>query len=293
VRGFGVEPDAIRLLRRRYNVHWLVRSGPRRFVLRRFGVWRGAEDDPAWEVAWVRRLAEIGLPVPAPICEPRLVDGALHMLMPFLAGRIVADGHATAAGYRAIGRELAHFHAAIAEAPLPAQRPGYGETVAGALPVAGGRARRGELLAALARCNAAFARAFAEAADALEARDLPRVFEGRPRLVAHGDLSPWNVRYARGRLTGLIDFELSHVDVRAADLAASRRGWHDAVVDGYLEVAPLAEAELAALDGLWLGGVLSGVWRVLEDRITAGEADLDHGLDWNYEQLAKTRPYLG
>ena len=91
-------------------------------------------------------------------------------------------------------------------------------------------------------------------------------------------------------MTGLIDFELAHVDVRAADLAFSRRGYHDAVVEGYLERAGLSAAELAALDGLWLGGCLSGVWRVLENRLAEG-AVTTHGFDWNLEQLAKTRPY--
>lgn len=281
----------IRLVRRRYNTHWLVRAGRRRFVLRRFGTWRGAENDPAWEIAWVKRLAEAGLPVPAPIGEPRFAGGALHMLMPFLEGRIIADGHATETGYRRLGRELARFHTLIAGLPVPPQRPGWGEVVDGAVPTKGGPARRAALLAALARCNPGFARAFADAAEALEGRDLPAAFAGRPRLVAHGDFSPWNVRYTHGRLTGLIDFELAHVDVRAADLAASRRGWRDAVVEGYLEVTSLDDTELAALDGLWLGGVLAGVWRVLENRIAEG-SELDYGLGWNAEQLTKTRPYL-
>jgi Ser/Thr protein kinase RdoA (MazF antagonist) len=238
----------------------------------------------------VRRLADAGLPVPAPIGAPRMADGALHILMPFLGGRPLGAGLVSDARYRQLGRELARFHAAIADLPPPAQRPGYCETVDGALPLAGGRARRAELLAALARADAALAGRFARAAEALDARDLPAVFAGAPRLGVHADFSPWNVRFTGGRLTGILDFELAHRDVRAADVAASRRGWHDAVVDGYREVTPLTDAELAALDALWLGGVLAGVWRVLEDRLVEG-SELTYGLDWHAAQLDKTRPY--
>ena len=91
VRRFGVEPDAIRLIRRRYNAHWLVHAGERRYVLRRFGTWRGEAEDH-WEVELVRRLAEAGVPVAAPIGPPRRVDGALHILMPFLPGRPLGAG---------------------------------------------------------------------------------------------------------------------------------------------------------------------------------------------------------
>jgi hypothetical protein len=62
------------------------------------------------------------------------------------------------------------------------------------------------------------------------------------------------------------------------------------VVEGYLERATLSAAELAALDGLWLGSVLAGVWRVLENRLAEGDVTT-HGLDWNFDQLAKTRAY--
>ena len=70
------------------------------------------------------------------------------------------------------------------------------------------------------------------------------------------------------------------------------RGYHDAVVDGYLERATLTDAELGSLDGLWLGGILAGNWRVLEGRLADG-SDLAYGMDWDLAQLDKTRPYAG
>jgi Ser/Thr protein kinase RdoA (MazF antagonist) len=290
VRDFGVEPDAIRLIQRRFNTHWMVRSGSRRYVLRRFGTWLEPEAGPAWELALVTRLAAAGLPVAAPIAPPISVGGAIYVLMPYLSGRVLGRNAVGDAAYRELGRRLADYHAVVAGLPVPPQRPGWTSNVDGALPLAGGAERRAELLHALARVDAGMARAFAAAAEALEARDLPSVFADAPRLVVHGDFSPWNVRLRDQTLTGLIDFELAHVDVRAADLAFARRGYHDAVVEGYRERADLSAAELAALDGLWLGGSLAGVWRVLENRLAEG-AVTTYGFDWNLEQLAKTRPY--
>jgi Ser/Thr protein kinase RdoA (MazF antagonist) len=88
----------------------------------------------------------------------------------------------------------------------------------------------------------------------------------------------------------LLDFEIAHVDIRAADIAQTRRGWHDPVVAGYLSHTPLSDAELQALDGLWLGGILNGVWRVLENRLAEG-SELTYGFNGHVEQLDKTRPY--
>lgn len=291
MRRFGVEPDRVRFIRQRYNTHWLVRAGARRFVLRRFGSWRG-EADSLWEVELVQRLAEAGVPVAAPIGSPQRIDSALYMLMPFLDGRALGREHASEAGYRELGRHLADFHAAIAGMAPPPQRPGWSEFVTGALPVQGGAGKRAALLEALAEANADMAGGFAEVATRLEARDLPTLLAAEPRMLVQCDFSPWNVRVRSGRLVGLLDFEGAHVDVRAVDVAWARRGYHDAVVDGYLEKSKLSDVELASLDGLWLGGILAGLWRVLENRVAEG-SDLAFGLGWHFGQLAKTRPYAG
>jgi len=292
VRGFGVDPDAIRLIRRRYNTHWLVRSGSRRFVLRRFGSWRGGEAESLGEIEVVIRLAAAGLPVPAAIGEPRRADGALYMLMPFMGGRALGAARVDEGRYRELGRRLAEFQAMLAATPAPTQRPGWGENGVGALPLTGGGARRDELLAALATVDPGMAARFRAGAEALRARDLPGRLASLPRMLVQCDFAPWNIRLHRGRLVAVIDFEGAHVDVAAAEVAFARRGYHDAVVEGYLERAKLSDAELVCLDGLWLGGVLGGLWRILENRLAEG-SDLAYGLDWHLEQLAKTRPYAG
>jgi Ser/Thr protein kinase RdoA (MazF antagonist) len=221
------------------------------------------------------------------------VDGEVWLMMPWLGGRVLRHPPVSDAEFRRLGALLAEHHLATAAMPTPAQRPGCGESARGGAPEIGGVARRDELLDALAQVDAAAAMRFRAAAEALEARNLPARLADRPLRIVHGDFSTWNIKLAGGRLVGLFDFDGAHVDVRAYDVAAARRGYHDPVVDGYLSVAPLSGAELEALDGLWLGGILSGLWRVLEDRVARGEADLMYGMTWHLEQLDKTRPYRG
>ena len=290
VRTFGVEPDAIRLISHARNTHWRVSAGARRYVLRRFGHWSTTEGDVAWEVDVLRRLASHGLPVAAPLGDPQEIDGGTWLLMPWLAGRRQSPNPSTDAEYRRLGALLAEVHAVTREIPPPAQRPGWSLQIDGAFPLAGGAERRAELLTELAKVDPGMAERFGEAAERLEARNLPAAFAGAPRMIVQGDFAPWNVRVTAGRLTGLLDFDLAHVDVRAGDVALGRRGYHDAVVEGYLEHATLSEVELANLDGLWTGGSLNGVWRVIEDRL-AEDRLTTHGLEWNLEQLDKTRPY--
>ena len=290
VRAFGIEPDAIRLISRRQNTHWRVRAGDRRYALRRFGVWAATEGDVDWEVNAVAQLAAAGAPVPAANGPVREIDGASWLLMPWLEGQRMRHPPTSEANYQRLGGFLAGLHAMTEGLPAPPQRPEWTSCVDGAFPLAGGADRRAELLAELARVDATMAARFGEAAAALEARDLPSAFSGDRRRVVHGDFAPWNIRVRGGRLSGVLDFDLAHLDVRAADVAWARRGYHDGVVRGYVKHAPLSDVELANLDALWLGGSLRTIWRVLENRLAQGRVTT-HGFEWNLEQLDKTRPY--
>ena len=235
-------------------------------------------------------FAAAGVPVAAPIAQPREIDGQIYLLMPWLPGRVLRHPPVSDGEFRRLGMLLAEHHAQTAGIAVPAQRPGVEMNATGAAPEIGGVQRRAELLAELAKVDAAMAGRFQAAAEQLQARDMPTLLADCPHRIVQSDFSSWNVRVAGGKLVGLLDFELAHVDVRAADIAAARRGWHDPVVAGYLSHTPLSDAELTALDGLWLGGILVGIWRVLESRIAEG-SDLTYGLHWHVEQLDKTRPY--
>jgi Ser/Thr protein kinase RdoA (MazF antagonist) len=290
VRAFGIEPDSIRQIARRQNVHWAVRAGEARYVLRRFG--GETPGDAAWEIDSIERLAGTGAPVPRLVGGLREIEGARYILMPWIGGRRLAYPPVSDADYERLGGYLADFHTATSHLTAPPQRPGWTSNVDGAFPRAGGVARRAELLAALAEVDATMAARLAEAAADLEARDLPRVFASYPRRLVHGDFAPWNIRLRGQRVSGVLDFELAHVDVRAADVAMARRGSHDGVVRGYLKRAALADAEIDNLDALWTGGSLCGVWHLLDSRLAEGRVTT-LGLEWNIEQLGKTRPYAG
>jgi Ser/Thr protein kinase RdoA (MazF antagonist) len=290
VRAFGIEPDSIRRVSQRQNIHWRVRAGADRYALRRVGAWLDVDGDIEWEVEVVRQWAAAGLPVAAPLEPPRQIDGATWLMMPWLPGRPLGRQPWIEAEYEQLGGLLAAAHLTTAGAPVPAQRPGWRSYVDAAWPVAGGAARRAALLAELAKVDADVARRFARAAEALEARDLPGVFAHYPRRTIHADFAPWNLRLVGGRLVGVLDFELAHVDVVAGDVAQSRRGSHDGVVRGYLRSAFLTDAELANLDALWLACLLAGIWRELEQRLARGPVT-EVGFEWT--QLDKIRPYQG
>ena len=286
VRRLGVEPGRIRRISARANIHWAVRSADGgRFVLRRFGAGPERMDDIAWEGARLTALLAAGLPVAAPRTDPIRIDGRVWAIYRRLPGRPLAPSNTDEAGYRALGRALADYHAVARTLSPPPQRPGWRPYAECFAPPADGPGR-GALLDRLARTDPGQAEAFGKAAEALQARRLPSVLEGLPVLAVHGDFSPWNLLMKDGAVSGILDFEAAHLDAAAADLAFARRGSHDAVVWGYLERQPLSDAELAALDGLWTGAVLHGVWTVL-----AAQAGGIGSLDWNFQQLGKTRPY--
>src|SRR6185437_9810631 len=171
VRRFGVEPDRIRFAAKRSNVHWRVvaDAGADVYALRRFGVWgRTTPGDVGWEVAAVEAYAAAGAPVPRPIAPPRMVDGEVYLMMPWLGGRVLRHPPVSEDEFRQLGALLAEHHLATAGMPVPGQRPGMGECAKGAAPQIGGAARRGELLDAVARIDPDAARRFRAAAEALE-----------------------------------------------------------------------------------------------------------------------------
>lgn len=291
VRALGVEPDSIRRIQARANVHWRVRAGRDVYVLRRYVDTPGIAASAAWEQALIDDLAQLGWPVARSVAPPREIAARHWLLMAHVGGRKIAlGGKVDRATYRRVGGLLARLHLDIERlAPRP-QRPGWGAFIDAHLPVSGGPARRDALLARLERARPDMAERFRSALETLEARRLPQIFTGEPHHPVHGDFAPWNLLERGGALSGLLDFEIGHVDVLVADIALARRGYHDAVVEGYLEVRPLPDEQLAALDGLWLACLFYGLWSAIEGWERDG-VDRPEQLDWNLEQLGKTRPY--
>lgn len=92
------------------------------------------------------------------------------------------------------------------------------------------------------------------------AKELVREYDllGLPQTIVHGDFASWNLHFDEdGRLAGVIDFDLCHLDSRVWELVIARV--RPAMLAGYQRAAvePLGERELAAIEPL------RGVFRVL------------------------------
>ena len=87
----------------------------------------------------------------------------------------------------------------------------------------------------------------------------------KPGSIVHGDFTAWNLLYVGERLSGVLDFELSHTDHRVADFALSWRGKYDAVVHGYDEVSPLTPEEWTLLTPMWWAFLIELACRHIAD----------------------------
>lgn len=99
-------------------------------------------------------------------------------------------------------------------------------------------------------------------------------------MIIHGDFGPWNLRYLDGRLSGIYDFEFSHLNHRVADFALSWRGKHDEIVHGYSEVSALSEMERQLLTPVRWAWLLDGARSQLS-------RDPDSDLTWVMTQIVR------
>ena len=232
------------------NASWLVeaRDG-RRLVLRRYHA-GAVRQDLGYEHAVLRHLAAAGWVVPEPAGDLVQDAGLWYCLTRYVPGRSV--GAQTPAQQRRRGRDLARLHVALRGlGERIGQRPGWR---AGHLGVtaharidweacAGGLEQASPRLAAWARA------AVAQARDALAGVGAGEL----PVTVVHGDFAWWNVHYARGRLAGVIDFGLTHLDSRPYELAIARARRSPGVTKGYRaglarQGWPLSDLEEAAIE---------------------------------------------
>jgi Ser/Thr protein kinase RdoA (MazF antagonist) len=99
-----------------------------------------------------------------------------------------------------------------------------------------------------------------------------------PVCINHGDFITQNLLFDREVLSGVLDFDSAHFDLRAADVACARRSRNDDVVRGYLDVIPLSDEELGCLDDLWRASVLRYGLQLFESETTSGKAVSE--LEW-------------
>ncbi len=100
-----------------------------------------------------------------------------------------------------------------------------------------------------------------------------------PVMVVHGDFAAWNVHYQGGRLAGVIDFGLTHLDSRPYELAIARTWRAPAAREAYRsELArlgwPLSDLEEAAVQPLYHAFRLDQLAWPLTRGLRTGEFDL-------------------
>jgi Ser/Thr protein kinase RdoA (MazF antagonist) len=169
---------------------------------------------------------------------------------------------------RARGRLLAELHADLATLLDLGQRPGWQRREAVLGPRDAGPSVEDVIRARVVPDEAVILLDYAARA---RARFAELGAERLPALLNHGDLAGSNVRYLGGRLSGLIDFDFTHLDHRAADFVWPWQAQHDDVVYGYEEVAPLSPVERALLTPAYWASVLDAVrlkllWEHLPER---------------------------
>lgn len=230
----GLAPREFRRVGHQYtNDHWRVTAVDGAFFLRRSAPNR-TRDAVDSEVTILKELAAGGWPVPRPLGEPMSAGARVWAAFEALPGgpRRPRSDRGWRDERRARGRLLGELHGAMADLPVRGQRPGFE------------RAERSfdrldDQLVGLVRTHPEEARLLGRHLDetrrTLDALDAA----AQPAQLVHGDFSTWNLLFSRGQLSGVLDFDLSHLNHRVADFAISWRGVHNDIVRGYNEVNPL------------------------------------------------------
>jgi Ser/Thr protein kinase RdoA (MazF antagonist) len=264
----------VRYLGGRLNQHWLVEIDGKPFVLRAYA--RGPIESAEYELEVLRRLGQQEWPVPEPVREPAELVGRLWCLFTLMPGE--SRPEQTADERRARGRLLARLHEATASLAGIGQRSGFrtaNEVVSDP-----------QLLKAIRKyeqvCPAAGHVMRWHLDKAREMFD-SLVLDGAETIVLHGDFAPWNVLFADGRVSGIIDFEATHLNYRVSDFALSWRGYQDEVIEGYEQVRALSALDWQLFVPCFWSWLFLGVQEEISS-IIRGNAPC-HDFDWQVRHL--------
>jgi Ser/Thr protein kinase RdoA (MazF antagonist) len=275
LRSWNIAPDDVAPISTNGNAHWRVRRGRDDFVLRMYR--RGqSESSIRYELDILNRLRSKGWPVAAAVDETVLHSGFVFALFPLLPG--CPHQGETAEHRRSRGRILGELHRELSAVTHVGQRTGWqraDEVVQGI------EARR--------LCGSDMHRTIAFHLERVRDRLVAAGASSFPVAVIHGDFIAQNLLFQMEALSGVLDFDSVHLDLRAADVACARRSRQDDVVRGYLEIAPLTGAELGCLDDLWRATVLRYALQILGGRVAADTDESE--LHWCVKQLEKTIPF--
>jgi Ser/Thr protein kinase RdoA (MazF antagonist) len=281
---WNVKPDHVSLINARGNTHWRVQRGRETFVLRMYGP-RQTGSSIQYELDILRRLRDRGSPVAAAVDGMAQYDGSAFVLFPLLPGR--PHLRESKRQRRQRGRILAELHHELGALAGLGQRIGWRQADE---VVAEGESRIGHWRScAICLTRPDLVDGIARHFEGVHSRLCAAGASRFPATVVHGDLIAQNLLFQRGKLSGILDFDSAHLDLRAADVACARRSGDDEVVRGYLDAAPLSDAELRCLDDLWRASVLRYALQLLDHETITGAAVSE--LEWCVAQLEKTRPF--
>jgi homoserine kinase type II len=258
------------------NGSWLIeRPGGQRVVLRRYH--RDAtREELRYEHEVLDHLAQAGWVVPQPVGELVRCEALLYCLTRYVPGQAVRDEDADQERRR--GRDLAQLHLALRglagrlgqRAGWRAQHQGVTQQTAVDWPAC---------VRSLAQVSPRLG-AWAQAATEQTTAALADIgADALPVMVVHGDFAAWNVHYQHGRLAGVIDFGLSHLDSRPYELAIARTWRAPAMVEAYrTELArlgwPLSDLEEAAIRPLYHAFRLDQISWPITHGLRTGQYDL-------------------
>ena len=201
------------------NEHWSVGQQ----VLRRYRD-RPPVDTVVFEHAILDHLGKLGWPVAVPVATKdgqRIleVEGRLYALFPRLPGRRGAPERPR--DPRTLGRMLGRLHDDLAGCRYQAPRTIFAPILSVSTTWGTGTHTVDELFQSYVRESpedAAYClRTLAGVRDEAAAIDTSAM----TRTLIHGDWHAGNLLFIRGEVTGVLDFDFAHPDLRVADLAVS------------------------------------------------------------------------
>ncbi|MYB49838.1 MAG: phosphotransferase [Dehalococcoidia bacterium] len=266
----------------RLNQHWLVEHRHSRLVVR--GYSDGAFPHIGYELEVLARLDEAGWPVPTAVEEPIQVDGRTWGLFKFLPGTCHTSNRPEER--RARGRLLAELHQTTASLTRRGQRRGFGlsdEVIGdpGLIDSIRKYERRRPSEGHIMRWHVD------QAAQVFDRLDLDEAVT----TVLHGDFTPWNLLYEGENLTGVLDFEATHLNYRVADFANSWRGYQDEVIEGYEEVCKLSDLDWELLMPVYWAWMFIGVKKSIETSLEENAALPD--FEWQIRHLLRREGLTG
>jgi Ser/Thr protein kinase RdoA (MazF antagonist) len=277
LRSWDIVPDGVSPISTNGNCHWRVRTGRDEFVLRMYRSGQSAYSIQ-YELDILERLRIRGLPVAAAVGNSVLHSGFRFALFPLLRGspRLKENDDQK----RSRGRILAELHRELGTITDMGQRTGWQRADEVAQNIDLHRLPVSDVF-----------RTIALHLEGIQDRLRRAGVSCCPVMVIHGDFISQNLLFQEEELSGVLDFDSVHLDLRAADVACARRSGQDEVVRGYLEITPLADAELGCLDDLWRATVLRYALQILRGRVTSGRPEFE--LQWCLKQVEKTIPFDG